>query len=105
MTTQQDELLTRLNRLGNSDAHWEIYKLVADEIRSLQAKLAYVNEKYRLLSAQYSRLCDEVYEEDGETLKIVAERKAREEAEHAMKLTHQLRSNPCLRKVLHFPKM
>ena len=35
-------------------------------------------ERRRLIEAQYARLCDEVYENDGETLKIVAERNARE---------------------------
>lgn len=42
------------------------------EIELLHAELATAKEKYRLLSAQHARLCDQVYEEDGETLKMVA---------------------------------
>ena len=51
------------------------------ELVALREQLEAEKEKRRLIEAQHARLCDEVYEEDGETLKIVAERKAREEAD------------------------
>ena len=46
-------------------------------------------EKYRLVSAQHARLCDEVYEEDGETLKhVTAEIALVEFRERAAKQEH-----------------
>jgi hypothetical protein len=72
--SEHDELLKQLDKFDVNACG-----VAASAIRDLQVRLEQEREKFRLLSAQHSRLCDEVYEEDGETLKIVAERAAREE--------------------------
>ena len=64
------------------EAHKQTSRQANEAIETANASCAAdqgYKEKYLLLSAQHKRLCDEVYEEDGETLKIVAEHKAREE--------------------------
>lgn len=43
-------------------------------------------QKYLLLSEQHARLCDQVYEEDGETLKQVAAERERDEAKAEVRL-------------------
>lgn len=78
-----DELLAQLKgiaqhmRAAYSNLIGDAYFVdkAAAVIRSLQAELEVAQEKYRLLSAQHSRLCEQVYEEDGETLKIAAQQK------------------------------
>lgn len=71
-----DELLARLESI--SGPGWDLPQQAAAAIRELKAE----QERRRLIEAQHARLCDEVYEDDGETLKIIAERKAREDIEH-----------------------
>src|ERR1039458_9293609 len=60
---------------------WMLDEFAQEEQRfaSATAELEAERDKRRLIEAQHSRLCDQVYEEDGETLKIVtAESRLRE---------------------------
>lgn len=43
-----------------------------DRIDAVSAELDDYRDKYLLLGKQHARLCDQVYEEDGETLKLAA---------------------------------
>src|ERR1017187_10128628 len=92
--TEHDELLALLDAMPSNLA-----KKAATAIRWLQAQFAAERDKRRLIEAQDSRLCDQVYEEDGETLKIVAERKAREEVwiSHDIQKARAGRAESCLR--------
>lgn len=69
------ELYAKARRATETSEAWRV------EAERLQKLLDQERERYLLLSAQHARLCDQVYEEDGETLKIEAERKARELSE------------------------